>query len=259
MASFNRLLTPLGRHHRVAVASMCTALFILSPFTPSLSPPTALAFSHQHVAATGGPPTSVISALSPSLFLQTPRRGSLDHYQNYHKKAFQSTNIGHPRPSLTLHSLKPKKYDFDLTALPSDSADEGAPSKDSPTKKSSSLKQDLQSTGILVGAQAVLILISYFLGQMLNVPNNGLGVGFEWTSSAAIQGIRWTFPLFAVAGIMQLIEPYSKSLQDVTKATQRSVLAVMGKERRPVFALAVSILLGAVAGLGEEWLFRGIL
>lgn len=45
---------------------------------------------------------------------------------------------------------------------------------------------------------------------------------------------------------------------DVTKATQRSVLAVMGKERRPVFALFVSILLGAAAGWGEEWLFRGV-
>lgn len=32
----------------------------------------------------------------------------------------------------------------------------------------------------------------------------------------------------------------------------------MGKVRRPVFALFVSILLGAAAGLGEEWLFRGV-
>eukprot|EP00970_Alexandrium_tamarense_P016468 scaffold6580_cov195-Alexandrium_tamarense.AAC.3 len=57
---------------------------------------------------------------------------------------------------------------------------------------------------------------------------------------------------------MRVIEPYSPALQDVTKATQRSVLAVMGSRRRPVFALLVSILLGAVAGWGEEWLFRGV-
>ena len=44
----------------------------------------------------------------------------------------------------------------------------------------------------------------------------------------------------------------------MTRATQRSVLAVMGKERRMGFALAVSILLGGVAGWGEEWLFRGV-
>jgi membrane protease YdiL (CAAX protease family) len=59
-------------------------------------------------------------------------------------------------------------------------------------------------------------------------------------------------------GIMKLIEPYSPALQDVTKATQRSVLSVMGSKRRPIFAVLVSILLGAVAGWGEEWLFRGV-
>ena len=69
---------------------------------------------------------------------------------------------------------------------------------------------------------------------------------------------QWTAPLFLIAGIMRLIEPYSPALQGVTKATQRSVLAVMGKKRRPVYALLVSILLGAVAGWGEEWLFRGV-
>merc|ERR1712029_121779 len=57
---------------------------------------------------------------------------------------------------------------------------------------------------------------------------------------------------------MRLIEPHSRALQGVTKATQKSVLAVMGKDRRPVFALLVSILLGTVAGWGEEWLFRGV-
>ena len=49
---------------------------------------------------------------------------------------------------------------------------------------------------------------------------------------------------------MQLVEPYSPALQDVTRATQRSVLAVMGSKRRPIYAMLVSILLGAVAGWG---------
>jgi hypothetical protein len=51
-------------------------------------------------------------------------------------------------------------------------------------------------------------------------------------------------------GVMKLIEPYSPALQDVTRATQRSVLAVMGSKRRPLFAILVSLLLGAVAGWG---------
>jgi membrane protease YdiL (CAAX protease family) len=92
----------------------------------------------------------------------------------------------------------------------------------------------------------------------LSIPNSGLGVGFAWNSNAVLQGIQWTAPLFVVAGIMQLLEPYSSAVQGVTKATQRSVLAVMGRKRRPGTALLVSILLGTVAGWGEEWLFRGV-
>mmetsp|Transcript_4426 Transcript_4426/g.9814 ORF Transcript_4426/g.9814 Transcript_4426/m.9814 type:complete len:378 (-) Transcript_4426:72-1205(-) len=253
MASFSRLLTPMGRHHRFAAASVCTALFAASPFLLSIAPPTAFAFSHHQLAATrANSQTSTSNSI-------TLKYDSYQLFQHYEEKAYPPINIGHLRSSSTLHSQRPKKhYDIDLTALPSDSADEIAPSNDSATKDSSSLKQDLQSIATLVGAQALLLPVSYFLAQALNVPNNGLGMGFEWTSVAAIQGIRWTLPLFAIAGIMRLIEPYSKALQGVTKATQRSVLAVMGKERRPVFALLVSILLGAVAGWGEEWLFRGV-
>ena len=87
------------------------------------------------------------------------------------------------------------------------------------------------------------------------IPNKGLGLGFAWTSSAFITGLQWTVPLFAVAGVMRILEPHSQALQEVTKATQRSVLAVMGKKRRPVFALFVSILLGAVAGTSQRVMY----
>lgn len=257
MASFNNHLTPLlGKYRRVAVASICTALYASYD---SFSPPTVLAFSHQNVlaAGVGGPSSSVIGVPSSSYsFLTASRRvGGIPYTQS---TRFTDINAGELRRSLTLHS-KPRKYDIDLTALPSDSADEEAPTESSPANESSStLKQDLLSIATLVGAQALLLPISVFLAKMLNIPNRGLGVGFAWTSNAAISGVQWTVPLFAIAFIMRLIEPYSPALQGVTKATQRSVLAVMGKERRPMFALLVSILLGAVAGWGEEWLFRGV-
>ncbi|KAL7536244.1 hypothetical protein ACHAWF_005405 [Thalassiosira exigua] len=123
-----------------------------------------------------------------------------------------------------------------------------------------------------VKPQALLLPLSALLAKILNIPNVGLGLGFDLNVHAAILGFQWTIPLFAIAGIMRLIEPYSPALQGVTKATQRSVLAVMGKQRRPMFALLVSILLGSellfvshentkkvpVAGWGEEWLFRGV-
>mmetsp|Transcript_26473 Transcript_26473/g.57074 ORF Transcript_26473/g.57074 Transcript_26473/m.57074 type:complete len:309 (-) Transcript_26473:6-932(-) len=265
MAYFHRL----HRQCVALVASICAILFASLPYTPSLSLPIASAFSHRHVATARGPPTSVISSApssSSSLRTSSKRGGSLTRndpylFQTYLEHALEPLHIRKLKPSsLALHA-RPGKYEFDLAALPSDSADdEGAPSENSPTttKESSSLQQDLRSITTLVGVQSLLLPISYFLAGFLNVANHGLGVGFAWTSAAAIQGLKWTLPLFVIAAIMQLIEPYSKSLQEVTKATQRSVLAVMGKKRRPLFAFFVSILLGAAAGWGEEWLFRGV-
>ena len=49
---------------------------------------------------------------------------------------------------------------------------------------------------------------------------------------------------------------------EVTKATQRSVIAVLERRQRPLpalFALLVPLLPGGAAGVGEEWLFRRVL
>ena len=66
-------------------------------------------------------------------------------------------------------------------------------------------------------------------------------------------------PLFALAAVLDVVEKYVPALEDVSKATSRSVLALMGGERKPLLALAISIGLGAAAGWGEEMLFRGVL
>jgi membrane protease YdiL (CAAX protease family) len=164
-----------------------------------------------------------------------------------------------PRPSSSsVHHSKPRKADIVLTELPSDSADEVYDDAKKSAARSTASAPPLRSIAVLVCAQALLLPISASLARMMGIPNWGLGAGFSWTTGAAVLGVRWTLPLFAVAGLMRLVEPYSPALQGVTRATQRSVLAVMGKERRPTFALAVSILLGVVAGWGEEWLFRGV-
>ena len=72
-------------------------------------------------------------------------------------------------------------------------------------------------------------------------------------------GILSTLPLFGLAYILDLAEDSIPQLQDVTKATQRSVLALMGGTRKPLIALGISALMGTAAGVGEEMLFRGIL
>jgi len=236
MASFTRAIAPLGRHRCISVASICTIFFALIQLSPSFAPPTAHAFSHQNVGVAGGR-SSLIGVLSSSF--PTLEQG-----------------VAQIRLPSNLHS-KSRKYDVGLTALP-DSADEDVPTENVSTNKPSTLQQDIQSIATLVGAQALLIVISAVLAKLLNIPNLGLGLGFACSSNAIVQGLQWTVPLFATAGIMKVVEPYSPALQGVTEATQRSVLAVMGKRRRPLYALLVSLLLGAVAGIGEEWLFRGL-
>jgi len=77
-------------------------------------------------------------------------------------------------------------------------------------------------------------------------------------------------PLIAFAGFFEVVETaYEKfgagengfitALQDVNRATQKSVLIFLGSERKWPEACVTSLGLGAAAGIGEELLFRGVL
>lgn len=165
--------------------------------------------------------------------------------------------LGRSRAELpALYSLK---FDIDLTLPDGDakSGDDGEPASrevDGPT----SLRSDVTNILRLVATQGLLIPLSLALARVFGVANYGLGAGFSVNPAAIIQGLQYCLPLFGLAGIMRVIEPYSPALQGVTKATERTVLFVMGKKRRLGFALAFSILLGLCAGVGEELLFRGV-
>ena len=185
---------------------------------PSSSSNAALAFSHQHVL--------------------TVRRPSFIDRLKIHPRC----NI-----ACTNNIIQSRKKSV-VSASPSD---------DSESTTGSTFKQDVFNVATLIGAQALLIPIAIFIAQLINLPNIGLGSQFQG-SGATVDGLRWTLPLFGVAGLLRLVEPYSNALQNVTKATQRSVLNVLGYTRRPFFAFFVSCILGAVAGIGEEWLFRGV-
>lgn len=68
-----------------------------------------------------------------------------------------------------------------------------------------------------------------------------------------------TLPLFCIALLLDIIEKSVPALNDVSTATQRSVLGLLGGSRKPLLALGVSLALGTAAGWGEEMLFRGVL
>jgi len=162
----------------------------------------------------------------------------------------------HPRSSnnnIPIHYSRRKSL-----ALASPSEDSESIDTSSNSSPTTTLKQDIYNVATLIGAQSLLIPIAIFIAQFVNLPNIGLGSQFQLGSAVVVDGLRWTLPLFGVAGLLRIVEPYSNALKDVTKATQRSVLSVLGSTRRPFFALLVSCVLGAVAGIGEEWLFRGV-
>lgn len=118
---------------------------------------------------------------------------------------------------------------------------------------------DIRTTFGLVGGQALLIAIAVAIAALVKTPNFGFGYGALLGWKSAGYGVLMTLPLGALAWALDQIEESVPALKDVTTATQRSVLALMGATFKPKLGLVVAIALGMAAGLGEELLFRGVL
>uniref|UniRef100_A0A7S3VC96 CAAX prenyl protease 2/Lysostaphin resistance protein A-like domain-containing protein n=2 Tax=Chaetoceros debilis TaxID=122233 RepID=A0A7S3VC96_9STRA len=115
------------------------------------------------------------------------------------------------------------------------------------------------TTVALVAGQSLFIVIAIAAAQVMNVPNFGLGDGFAINSDSVLSGLKATVPLGVLAFVLDFFEKSYKPLEDVSKATQRSILGLLGGVRKPLVAFGVSLALGAAAGWGEEMLFRGVL
>mmetsp|Transcript_22988 Transcript_22988/g.35440 ORF Transcript_22988/g.35440 Transcript_22988/m.35440 type:complete len:335 (-) Transcript_22988:249-1253(-) len=118
---------------------------------------------------------------------------------------------------------------------------------------------DVRNIPSFLGAQSLLILIAVVSAAILHTPKYGLGPGFKITSKAVMDGALAVVPMALLALILDKIEPYSRDLQDVSRATQRSILSILGGRFKPLIGLATAIMLGVVAGVGEEMLFRGVI
>jgi membrane protease YdiL (CAAX protease family) len=111
----------------------------------------------------------------------------------------------------------------------------------------------------LIGAQSLLILVSVGIAKALHISNSGLGPNFILDGSAFQMGCLATLPLIGLAFVLDKFEKDVPALLEVSRATQRSVLAMLGEKRKPMTALVASLGLGIAAGVGEEMLFRGII
>ena len=118
---------------------------------------------------------------------------------------------------------------------------------------------DIKTTVAIVGGQSLLIVGAIIIATLIGTPNYGLGPNFALTQNAFNLGILYTLPLGVISVVLDKIENKFPSLQDVTKATNRSVLALLGGKFKPLVAIITAIGLGLAAGIGEEMLFRGIL
>jgi membrane protease YdiL (CAAX protease family) len=118
---------------------------------------------------------------------------------------------------------------------------------------------DAKTTLSLVGGQSVLIGVAAVAAYFIGTPNYGLGPNIDFSAASIQQGAVMALPLAVFAYVLDLFEESIPALQDVTTATQRSVLALLGGTFKPVFGVATATALGVAAGLGEEMLFRGVL
>jgi uncharacterized protein len=111
----------------------------------------------------------------------------------------------------------------------------------------------------LVTGQSSLILVAVIMAAILKTPNYGLGLNLDISLRSMAEGIGWTLPLGIVAFLLDRVEDKVPALQAVTKAAQQLVLRFLGPSFQPLLAIVASAALGLAAGVGEEWLFRGVM
>lgn len=121
------------------------------------------------------------------------------------------------------------------------------------------------TTAYLVLGQSVLGVFAATSAWLLGTPNWGLGNGFHIDGAVLMDGISASVPVLAFACLLEVTEAklpvknsIKKALAGVRASTQSSILLTMGPVFKPVAGLASALFLGLAAGIGEEWLFRGV-
>jgi membrane protease YdiL (CAAX protease family) len=111
----------------------------------------------------------------------------------------------------------------------------------------------------LVAGQSLLVVAAMGAAAIVQTPNWGLGPNVNFSVEAIATGTLAALPLGGFAAALDLIEERVPGLKDVSKATQRSILTLLGGTFKPVLGFATALALGLAAGIGEEMLFRGVL
>lgn len=118
---------------------------------------------------------------------------------------------------------------------------------------------DGRTTAALVAGQSLLVVAAIAAAAILETPNYGLGPNISFSLEAIATGTLAALPLGGFAAALDLVEEAVPALKDVSKATQRSILTLLGGTFKPILGLVTALALGLAAGIGEEMLFRGVL
>ena len=97
-----------------------------------------------------------------------------------------------------------------------------------------------------------MIGVAILIAKLVGTPNYGFGANVDFSLSSIGSGILWSLPLGLLAVVLDLVEDRFPALEDVSKATQSSVLSFLGGKFKPLIGILVSLALGLAAGFGEE-------
>ena len=113
-------------------------------------------------------------------------------------------------------------------------------------------------TTSMISAQAAFIPIGVILATVVGIDLHFLQLR-DYDSTLWLSGVISIIPLVIFAIVLDAIEDRVPALQEVSEATLRSVYNLLGGSFKPLLAIVTAVVLGTVAGVGEEILFRGIL
>jgi membrane protease YdiL (CAAX protease family) len=181
---------------------------------------------------------------TPAAFHRSPSSSSSRHH---HHSCYQHRTLS------TNHSTKQSSL-IRLRNTPTPADDD-----ETKTKKNGDEFFDGRTTVALVAGQSLLVVAAMGAAAIVQTPNWGLGPNVNFSVEAIATGTLAALPLGGFAAALDLIEERVPGLKDVSKATQRSILTLLGGTFKPVLGLATALALGLAAGVGEEMLFRGVL
>jgi membrane protease YdiL (CAAX protease family) len=121
------------------------------------------------------------------------------------------------------------------------------------------------TAAMLIAGQSLLAVFAAGSAAILGTPNWGLGLNFQVDSPALLAGLAASVPLLAFAVVLEVAEAklpaenfIKKLLTGVSQSTQSSILLILGPTFKPVAGFISALFMGLAAGIGEEWLFRGV-